>query len=130
MVVEHRPRRRTTAPATHPEAEPHAEEEAPEPLAIQLTDDGLHFIQHCLKLALEKLEKYRLLMEETVVYWAAHILHPGYGLVWINQNLPCQQQQQILHDFKVFLMTTFLLLRDHSQLMVSLNLPSPQSSCS
>ena len=84
MDVEHRPRWRTTAPATHMEAEPYAEEEAPEPLTIQLTDDGLHFIQHCLKLALEKLEKYCLLMEETVVYWAAHILHPGYGLVWIN----------------------------------------------
>jgi hypothetical protein len=55
-----------------------------------------------LKLALEKLEKYRVLMEESNVYWAAHILHPGYGLSWIKENLPRQQQQQILDDFKAF----------------------------
>ena len=96
MVLEHRPRRRTTAPAPDTEEEPSFEDGAAEPLPVQLTDDGLHFIQHCLKLALEKLEKYRELMEETVVYWAAHILHPGYGLAWISQNLPYQQQQQIL----------------------------------
>ena len=96
MVLEDRPRRRTIAPASI------MEDGADEYLPIQLTDDGLHFIQHCLKLALEKLEKYRELMEETVVYWAAHILHPAYGLSWISQNLPREQQRQIFDDFKAF----------------------------
>jgi hypothetical protein len=101
MVLEHRPRGRTIAPAPDTEEE-ELQDGAAEPSPVLMTDDGLHFIQHCLKLALEKLEKYRELMEETVVYWAAHILHPGYGFAWISRNLPYPQQQQILRDFKAF----------------------------
>ena len=104
MLLEDRPRLRTTVTAPAPLIGDGAADaaDAAEPSSVRLTDDGLHFIQHCLKLALEKLEKYRVLMEESNVYWAAHILHPGYGLSWIKENLPRQQQQQILDDFKAF----------------------------
>ncbi|KAH7462230.1 hypothetical protein FOMA001_g18608 [Fusarium oxysporum f. sp. matthiolae] len=69
----------------------------PEP--FELSDDGLHFIQHSIKYAMSKLDKYRNLMERSVVYWAAMILHPGYGIGFLQLRLPTQVDS-ILRDFR------------------------------
>uniref|UniRef100_A0A0D2YCW3 non-specific serine/threonine protein kinase n=1 Tax=Fusarium oxysporum (strain Fo5176) TaxID=660025 RepID=A0A0D2YCW3_FUSOF len=69
----------------------------PEP--FELSDDGLHFIQHSIKYAMSKLDKYRNLMERSVVYWAAMILHPGYGIGFLQLRLP-NQVDSILRDFR------------------------------
>ncbi|OBS15557.1 hypothetical protein FPOA_13630 [Fusarium poae] len=69
----------------------------PEP--FELSDDGLHFIQHSIKYAMSKLDKYRNLMEGSVVYWAAMILHPGYGIGFLQLRLP-NQVDSILRDFR------------------------------
>ncbi|KAG7410412.1 hypothetical protein Forpi1262_v017528 [Fusarium oxysporum f. sp. raphani] len=69
----------------------------PEPFV--LSDDGLHFIQHSIKYAMSKLDKYRNLMERSVVYWAAMILHPGYGIGFLQLRLP-NQVDSILRDFR------------------------------
>ncbi|KAK2666699.1 hypothetical protein RAB80_017816 [Fusarium oxysporum f. sp. vasinfectum] len=69
----------------------------PEP--FELSDDGLHFIQHSIKYAMSKLDKYRNLMERSVVYWAAMILHRGYGIGFLQLRLP-NQVDSILRDFR------------------------------
>ncbi|KAH7142541.1 hypothetical protein DER46DRAFT_674439, partial [Fusarium sp. MPI-SDFR-AT-0072] len=69
----------------------------PEP--FELSDDGLHFIQHSIKYAMSKLDKYCNLMERSVVYWAAMILHPGYGIGFLQLRLP-NQVDSILRDFR------------------------------
>ncbi|OBS15365.1 hypothetical protein FPOA_13805 [Fusarium poae] len=69
----------------------------PEP--FELPDDGLHFIQHSIKYAMSKLDKYCNLMEGSVVYWAAMILHPGYGIGFLQLRLP-NQVDSILRDFR------------------------------
>ncbi|EXL64270.1 LOW QUALITY PROTEIN: hypothetical protein FOPG_19463 [Fusarium oxysporum f. sp. conglutinans race 2 54008] len=75
------------------------EENDPNPESFELSDDGLHFIQHSIKYAMSKLDKYRNLMERSVVYWAAMILHPGYGIGFLQLRLP-NQVVSILRDFR------------------------------
>ncbi|RKK08100.1 hypothetical protein BFJ67_g18287, partial [Fusarium oxysporum f. sp. cepae] len=48
---------------------------------------------------MSKLDKYRNLMERSVVYWAAMILHPGYGIGFLQLRLP-NQVDSILRDFR------------------------------
>ncbi|KAJ0126920.1 hypothetical protein HZ326_29975 [Fusarium oxysporum f. sp. albedinis] len=78
------------------------EDNDPDPESFELSDDGLHFIQHSIKYAMSKLDKYRNLMERSVVYWAAMILHPGYGIGFLQLRLP-NQVGSILQDFRDYL---------------------------
>jgi hypothetical protein len=75
------------------------EDNDPDPESFELSDDGLHFIQQSIKYAMSKLDKYRNLMERSVVYWAAMILHPGYGIRFLQLRLP-NQVGSILRDFR------------------------------
>ncbi|KAF4334922.1 hat family dimerization [Fusarium beomiforme] len=75
------------------------EDNDPDPESLELFDDGLHFIQHSIKYAMSKLDKYRNLMERSVVYWAAMILHPGYGIGFLQLRLQAQVGS-ILGDFR------------------------------
>jgi hypothetical protein len=75
------------------------EDSDPDPESFELSNNGLHSIQHSLKYAMSKLEKYRNLMERSVVYWAGMKLHPGYCIRFLQLRLP-NQVGSILGDFR------------------------------
>lgn len=52
-----------------------------------------------LDYCIEKVEKYQALLEESPVYWAAHILHPGYRSRWLQRNLP-DRRYAIIGSFR------------------------------
>jgi hypothetical protein len=88
-----------SSPLYHAEITGQIEDNDPDPESFELSDDELHFIQHSIKYAMWKLGKYRNLMERSVVYWAAMILHPGYGIGFLQLRLP-NQVGSILGDFR------------------------------
>ena len=46
-----------------------------------LTDENRDFLRQSLDLAIEKIEKYTTLSEDTPAYFAAMLLHPGIKLL-------------------------------------------------
>jgi hypothetical protein len=88
-----------SSPLYHAEITGQFEDNDPDPESFELSDDGLHSIQHWIKYATWKLGKYRNLMERIVVYWAAMILYPGYGIGFLQLRLP-NQVGSILGDFR------------------------------
>ena len=88
--------------APEPALEQADEHNEPAPSPASLSDDGLHFLQHCFSYAIAKTEKYQRLVEcGSVIYWAAMILHPAYGSRWIELERP-EQHSDILRDFRTY----------------------------
>ena len=89
------PRQASSIPQSRssPPESPRATEE------LQLGDLSLRYIQHSLEFASKKLEKYRNLMEETGVYWAAMILHPAHKTRLIEVYYP-ERKEAIVKDFR------------------------------
>jgi len=88
--------------ALQPAPEQTDEHNEPAPSPASLSDDGLHFLQHCFSYAIAKTEKYQQLVErDCVIYWAAMILHPAYGSRWIELERP-ERHKDILRDFRTY----------------------------
>jgi hypothetical protein len=88
--------------ALEPTPEQTDEHNEPAPNPASLSDDGLHFLQHCFSYAIAKTEKYQQLIErDSVIYWAAMILHPAYGSRWIELERP-ERHNDILRDFRTY----------------------------
>ena len=56
-----------------------------EPLDDDVDDEGFNSIQSSLKLAIEKIEKYMELMDNTPAYWASMILLPDCRIRWVER---------------------------------------------
>ncbi|KAM7191378.1 Ribonuclease H-like domain containing protein [Rhypophila sp. PSN 637] len=52
------------------------------PLHDDLEVTSYSSLQSSIKYAIDKLEKYMEILDETPAYWAAHVLHPGRRMKW------------------------------------------------
>ncbi|KAM7209268.1 hypothetical protein V8F06_014887, partial [Rhypophila decipiens] len=72
------------------------------PLHDDLEVTSYSSLQSSIKYAIEKLEKYMEILDETPAYWAALILHPGRRMKWVRmfyRNEDSHRIQQIQRLF-------------------------------
>ncbi|KAH6877307.1 hypothetical protein B0T10DRAFT_464699 [Thelonectria olida] len=59
--------------------------------SLELTEETKFLRQSC-RFALHRLEHYMLLLDQTPVYWAATILHPGLMMRWVHLAMPSKAE--------------------------------------
>ncbi|KAK4173288.1 hypothetical protein QBC36DRAFT_293567 [Triangularia setosa] len=82
--------------------DPEEEEERRRRVAFQLGEDSTRYISKSLEWAIDKLQTYISLMEDSPVYWSALILHPGFKTKWIEQYLEEERASRIKIEFQTF----------------------------
>lgn len=99
------------------EAPPQPEPQPDPQLAVEqdLAIDGLNFLQVSLDLAIAKLYKYVVAIEQSPAYWAAMILHPGHGTRWLERNFGSDRRDNIIATFKRFYQDEYCNENDSQQ---------------
>ncbi|EAQ87078.1 hypothetical protein CHGG_08331 [Chaetomium globosum CBS 148.51] len=99
------------------EAPPQPEPQPDPQLAVEqdLAIDGLNFLQVSLDLAIAKLDKYVVAMEQSPAYWAAMILHPGHRTRWLERNFGSDRRDNIIATFKRFYQDEYCNENDSQQ---------------
>ncbi|KAK3386494.1 hypothetical protein B0H63DRAFT_137000 [Podospora didyma] len=62
--------------------------------SLDLDDDHLFFVRSSVQLAIQKLQEYAGLMEESPAYWAAMLLQPRHRKMWVNTFLSPNRAQK------------------------------------
>ncbi|KAH8659746.1 hypothetical protein BGZ61DRAFT_565184 [Ilyonectria robusta] len=70
-------------------------------LSARSRNDTREYLRLCCQLALNQLERYKELLGQTPVYWAAVILHPSLSARWVSRVEP-YKANLILERFQRF----------------------------
>ncbi|KAK4171705.1 hypothetical protein QBC36DRAFT_365488, partial [Triangularia setosa] len=98
------------------------EEERRRVVSFQLGEGSTRYISKSLEWAIDKLQTYISLIEDSPVYWSALILHPGFKTKWVEQYLEEERASRIKAEFQTF------FERDYpAQHPASASTPAPDS---